>query len=523
MEAPMPCSPYIHFLNLLASESTKIGGNLMLITDTIQQSALNHPEKTAIQLGENKLTYLDLHKNVQTAAAFFSTQSIKESQGKVGLYLPNSIVFLQYFLGAISAGWIAVPLDPKWKQNELDERLSQSDLDLIITTTVLKNRLNTQNEKVIVDIEINSLTVNEKRITVDSIHDELLFYMGFTSGSTGVPKCFVRNHRSWVKSFDCSQKDFGLSERDNVLIPGPLVHSLFLYAAVSTLFLGGTVKLLEKFSAKQTLREIQTGNLSALYAVPTMLAALAKEMNASDERISGIRKIISSGAKWEPGLKDKINGLFPSAELIEFYGASELSFVSYINHSITNDKPLSVGSPFHNVSLSIRNEGIEAARGEIGTLYVKSEMLFSHYLNHPDANNEVWDENGWLTVGDLAKMDDDNHLYIVGRKNNMIISGGQNVYPEEIENLLHTLEGIDEAVVFSQPDDYWGEQVMAAVKLQCDSVLTARDIQRYCREHLSVYKVPKQILFTKEFPYTESGKIARAKIKDFFKQGVFTK
>jgi long-chain acyl-CoA synthetase len=490
----------------------------VLITDTIQKSALLYPEKTAIQMGKERISYQELNKNVKRIASFFRKPLIEESQGKAALYLPNGIDFLQYFLGAISAGWISIPLDLKWKESELEERLEQSQPDLIITTEELQNKMNYKGSKIILVSSIeNPKPIEEINSTVE---DESLFYMGFTSGSTGIPKCFVRSHRSWVKSFACSKKDFGLTESDTTLVPGPLVHSLFLYAAISTLYLGGMVKLLSKFSAVQTLKEVETGEVSALYAVPTMLAALTKEMDHQHEA-PRLNKIISSGAKWEPGLKDKINTLFPNTELFEFYGASELSFVSFINHRADIQKPLSVGRPFHNVELSIRKDGNEVEPGEIGTLYVKSEMLFSHYLNRPDANKEVWDEDGWLTVGDLAKLDEEGDLYIIGRSNNMMISGGQNVYPEEIENVLHSLDGIEEAVVFGMPDSYWGEKVSAAIILKDEADLTARDIQRFCRKHLSTFKVPKHIIFTNEFPYTSSGKIARSKVKEIYSQGVF--
>lgn len=491
----------------------------MLITDTIQKSAFLYPEKTAIQMGRERISYQELNKNVKRIASFFRKQPFEESQGKAALYLPNGIDFLQYFLGAISAGWISIPLDLKWKESELNERLEQSHPDLVITTEELQNKVNHKGSKIILVSSIEDSTPIEE---INSIaKDESLFYMGFTSGSTGIPKCFVRSHRSWVKSFTCSEKDFGLSASDIILVPGPLVHSLFLYAAISTLYLGGTVKLLPKFSAAQTLKEIETDEISALYAVPTMLAAITKEMNNKNDT-RRLKKIISSGAKWEPGLKDKINTLFPNTELFEFYGASELSFVSFINHRAEIQKPLSVGRPFHNVELSIRKDELEVAQGEIGTLYVKSEMLFSHYLNRPDANKEVWDDDGWLTVGDLAKLDEEGHLYIIGRSNNMIISGGQNVYPEEIENVLHWLDGIEEAVVFGVPDSYWGEKISAAVIINENLDLTARDIQRFCRKHLSTFKVPKHIIYTKEFPYTSSGKIARSKVKEFYSQGVFS-
>ncbi|MCM3717634.1 AMP-binding protein [Fictibacillus phosphorivorans] len=489
----------------------------MRITDTIQKNAALYPDKTAIQMGTENISYRELDKNIKKIASFFNKLPFEESQGKAALYLPNGIDFLQSFLGAISAGWIAIPLDLKWKERELNERLEQSQPDLILTTEVLQRRVNHKNATLtLVSAIADSVPFEENK---NRVSDKSLFYMGFTSGSTGIPKCFVRSHRSWVKSFVCSKKDFGLTESDTVLVPGPLVHSLFLYAAISTIYLGGTVKLLPKFSAVRTLTEIETDEASVLYTVPTMLAGLTKEMNKPNNMLQ-LKKIISSGAKWEPGLKGRINRLFPKSELIEFYGASELSFVSFITHRADKQKALSVGRPFHNVELSIRKDGNEVERGEIGTLYVKSEMLFSHYLNRPDANKEVW-ENGWLTVGDLAKLDEDGDLYIIGRSNNMMISGGQNVYPEEIENVLHSLKGIEEAVVFGIPDPYWGEKVSAAILLNEHEELTTRDIQRICRKHLSIYKVPKHIIFKKKLPYTSSGKIARSKVKEMYGQGVF--
>jgi long-chain acyl-CoA synthetase len=489
----------------------------LLITDPIEKNARLYPKKSAIEMEDQKVTYTELLENIRRIGAFFSHEPKKGLQGVAALFVPNGIPFLEFFLGAASKGWIAVPLDLKWKQNELTERLNQAKPDVIITTKEYKDRLSLWEGKVVLDKDVPLYTP----IEAQTASEDSLFYMGFTSGSTGVPKCFVRNHRSWVKSFACSKEEFGLTDRDTVLVPGPLVHSLFLYAAISTLFLGGTVKLLSKFSAVKTLNVVQAKQATALYAVPTMLAALLKEMESAGT-IPSLKKIISSGAKWEPGLKDRIQQYFQETDLLEFYGASELSFVSYINHRSAVRKPLSVGRPFHNVKLSIRDkDGNEVGLNDVGTLYVKSDMLFSHYINRPDANKEVWSDGGWLTVGDLAKVDEDGDLYIIGRSNNMIISGGQNVYPEEIEKVLNMMEGVDEAIVFGTPDPYWGQKISAAILVEED-ILTVRDVQRFCRKHLSVFKVPKQVIFTKELPYTSSGKIARAQVKEMYSQGVYT-
>ena len=269
--------------------------------------------------------------------------------------------------------------------------------------------------------------------------------MGFTSGTTGVPKAFLRSHDSWVASFDCNRHDFHMDETDHVLIPGALIHSHFLYGAISTLALGGTVYLMERFSPVQALGFIEKFPMTVLYVVPTMLEALLMENITVNQTL----KIICSGAKWEEDSKQRFQKRFPQVTMFEFYGASELSFVSVLDNAGNKNKPDSVGKPCHNVEIQIRNTTTgENTKREIGKIFVRSRMIFAGYF-HPESRSiqSITDETGWVTVDDMGYLDEDGYLYIVGREKNMILYGGVNIFPEEIESVLMAHPEVEEAAV----------------------------------------------------------------------------
>ncbi|MDQ0339331.1 acyl-CoA synthetase (AMP-forming)/AMP-acid ligase II [Caldalkalibacillus uzonensis] len=256
--------------------------------------------------------------------------------------------------------------------------------------------------------------------------------------------------------------------------------------------------------------------VSVLFIVPTMAAAIMQELEHREEVPTAhhLQKIISSGAKWQAVDKRKLGTFFPHTGLYEFYGASELSFVSVLSPQDQLSRGASVGRPFYGVEISIRNQdGQEVAPGEVGQVYVKSDMFFSGYVHDQQATQEVL-QGEWATVGDVGTVDEDGYLYLVGRAKNMIISGGLNVYPEEVERVLKQLPCIEEAAVIGVPDDYWGEKVAAVVKFRTGERLEQEEIRQYVRQYLARYKCPREIIEVSTFPYTSSGKIARRKLQE---------
>lgn len=213
------------------------------------------------------------------------------------------------------AGWVCVPLDVKWKKDELKERLAISNSDMVVTEGYKLNDILDEERRVFAIDEWKQII--ENYLPRDYLGENVQnapFYMGFTSGSTGKAKAFLRAQQSWVHSFDCNVYDFHMRKEDSILIAGTLVHSLFLYGAISALYEGQTVHVMRKFIPDQVLDKLETENISVMYTVPTMLESLYKENRIIENKM----KIISSGAKWEAEAKEKIKSIFPYAKNTNF-------------------------------------------------------------------------------------------------------------------------------------------------------------------------------------------------------------
>jgi long-chain acyl-CoA synthetase len=474
------------------------------ITETYEKFAHHFPNKMAIQTHNQQLNYQDWYELINKTASWLD--SFNTPNPTLGILMPNGIPFLQLFTGASMAGWTAVPFDIKWKEAELSKRLTLSLPTILITTREIFHHVNPLLPNVMIweDClnEINHSNLIHKRKS----DENLPFYMGFTSGTTGEPKAFIRSHESWVASFACNRFDFLMDETDHVLIPGALIHSHFLYGAISTLYLGGTVYLLEKFSPTQGLSCIESNPITTIFVVPTMLEAFLKEGRTIESSI----KILSSGAKWTEKSKQEIRNTFLNMTMFEFYGASEMSFISVLSDDENNQKAESVGKPCHGVEIQIRHPNNELAKPyNIGKIYVRSKLIFTGYIDGDKrAINPIQDANGWATVDDMGYFDEDGYLYIVGREKNMILYGAINIFPEEIEKVISLHPDVEEVAVVGVFDPYWGQITAAVVKGNVSKL----DLKRVCKRHLASYKIPRKWYFLNEMPHTTSGKIARAQL-----------
>ncbi|MFP7231750.1 acyl-CoA synthetase [Bacillus subtilis] len=475
----------------------------MTITHTYSSTAETSPGRVAIHTESQQITYRDWARLVSQTANWLRSQPSMPK--RVAILLPNSVAFLQLFAGAAAAGCTAIPIDTRWSAAECKERLSVSNADLVVTTAFFKHKLMDSETPVVLLDNCMANIAEESTAPLPIVDPEHPFYMGFTSGSTGKPKAFTRSHRSWIESFTCTESDFSISSNDTVLIPGTLMSSHFLYGAISTLFLGGTVCLLKKFSPSQTKEWLNREPVSVLYTVPTMTDALTRIEGFPSNPV----KVISSGADWSAESKKKLAATWPHLKLYDFYGTSELSFVTYSLPEDSQRKPHSAGRPFHNVQIEIRNaDGERCQPGEIGKIFVKSPMRFSGYVNgsRPDE---------WLTVDDMGFVDEDGFLYISGRENGMIVYGGLNIFPEEIERVLLSCPEVENAAVIGIPDEYWGEIAVAVIHGNTD----ARKLKAWCKQKLASYKIPKKWVFTECLPETSSGKIARSRLRKWLEEG----
>lgn len=478
---------------------------MQTITGLYHRHVLRHPDKIAIRTATEEITYFEWNRIVCQTANWLT--QITDAKETIGIFMPNHSGFLQLFSGAAMSGRIAATFDAKSKSAELTQRLAIASPSVIITTEALVDRIKDTDASVILWKDAQEKIGTYEPLFELDVEKETPFYMGFTSGTTGVPKAFIRAHESWIASFDCNRQDFQMDETDHVLIPGALIHSHFLYGAVSTLALGGTVYLMNHFSPREVFNLIEKFPVTVLYAVPTMLEAMLSE----NKMINQALKIICSGAKWEVDSKKRMKQYFPRITMFEFYGASELSFVTVLDDASNQSKPGSVGKACHNVELEIRNPVIdEATQRECGKIFVRSPMIFLGYL-HPESGTiqPVTDREGWMTVDDVGYLDEDGYLYIVGREKNMILFGGVNIFPEEIETLLMTHKDVEEAVVIGIEDTYWGQIPVAVVKGSASKAT----LKMLCKDYLSPYKFPRKWCFVEDIPYTTTGKIARMQVK----------
>lgn len=330
-----------------------------------------------------------------------------------------------------------------------------------------------------------------------------LFYCGFTSGSTGTPKGYVRDHASWLNSFDLSNREFGMAQESRVVLAGQLTHSLHLYGAVCGLASGQEVVLSPRFDPRSLISKLQSAEAGAvLYATPTQIHFIAEAARRSG-KIPSVRRVLASGAKWRDSDRKALQEIFPNARLIEFYGASETSFIT-ISDDVVHAPEGSVGRAPEGIEISIGEPEAPLAPGEPGAIWVKSALLFSRYLCGEDPQT-LW-RNGWLTFGDHGFMDTNGYLYLTGRANRMIITSGLNVYPEEVEAGLLSHPSVIAAVVVGLRDPVRGQRLEAAVQLKTPLVDAERALVGHCRSRLAAGKLPRRIHVLDEIPLTAGGK-----------------
>ena len=488
----------------------------MLIADRFLRWAERNPNKTAVVVGSQAISYADLRARAEQVAMRIGTAHDAQTAPHCGLMLTDGIDFISVFFGVTMAGATAMVLDPKWTTPEMVGVLREIPPALLFINPGQLG-VATPPPPQVRPIFIHGDGSRDDQLRLPQppnnppppVSPDAAFYIGFTSGTTGKPKAFIRSHRSWLASLDAAAMEFPLGEDEHVLVPGRLLHSLSLYAVLETLSSGATAYMLPDFIADDGLGVVRRHQVTRIHGVPTMYTALCAAV-AADECFPAVRTLLSGGAKLSATLRSKLARVFPRAMITEYYGASELSFVTVARADCPAE---SVGRPFHGVELSLRrDDGSEVSPGETGRLYVRSPMVCSGALQ-PQDNSGFRMEADWATVGDLAWHDESGCIHLAGREGGMIISGGLNVYPAEVETVLQALPEVAETAVFGLPDPYWGERVCAVIRWRDSAKLTRADLRERCSQHIDRRKCPQQFFAIRRFAYTESGKIAFAVLR----------
>ena len=551
----------------------------MLITDAFIHHGMQQSDHIAVEFGASRYTYGQLLTAVQQVAfavqardrcpsvdGGLSKDSLSErwfkhssrsgfslrNQPCVALLISNRVEFLEVFLGTALAGGVAMVLNPDWPLAQIQRVLSRWAPDVLIAEAPILKRLggdvsgewDVPMKAIAVDASHSSPFLDYQDWKAESAeslpaipHDnDIPFYIGFTSGTTGLPKGVIRCHASWVNSFRAGQVEFGFGADEQILVPGAFVHSLSLYSAVEALMHGATLHGLSAFTPKAVLQRLTNASITRLIAVPTLLSAIARAASLVRLTVPSIRTVISGGSKLSPSLRSQLHIIFPNACILEYYGASELSFISLAS-SAESVSAHSVGRPFHGVEVSVRrDDGTAVKPGDIGWIGIRSKMLCSGYLDATDGSG-FRIEDGWATVGDRGWIDEAGYLYLAGRERDMLICNGINVYPSAIEAVLLAHPAIEEAVVIGLPDDCRGDLICAVLKMHTEIGLEQTQenlVQRnpaslnraaliaYLKAHLESSKCPRRFFRIDTFPLTTSGKIKRLVLKSQILNGSLT-
>ena len=471
------------------SRDVKAGAEPSEITVALGRHAAAKPAHPAFVFDGITLSRMELIEQVEELAAWFARTL--PAAARLALVLPGGAAFLTAFLAGVRAGCNVQVLNPDWPERLRAEVVERLRPDLVVTAAEALPPADTA------------------AAALPSPSIDIPFYTGFTSGSTGLPKGFVRTQRSWLDSFVSDQAEFGYGADDIFAVPGSFAHSMPLYGTLRGLYAGARVLCLGAMRPDRMLDAMITENATVLYAVPTQVQAIVEAAERSGTTAPTVRLVLTGGAKASEALKARISAVFPEAEFVEFYGTSELSYVT-VARAGERPPPLSVGRPFSGVRLHILDAaGASLPAGEVGQIFVESPFRFLGYaLAEGGGAQQVSDAlPGAIAVGDTGFLDDGGFLHLVGRTDRMIVSSGRNIHPEAVEMVLEQHTGVARAAVFGVDDPLRGKRLVAVIAPRPDAAPpTAASLARHVAAALPAHSVPHRFLRLDDWPLTMSGK-----------------
>ncbi|MBY3205121.1 class I adenylate-forming enzyme family protein [Rhizobium laguerreae] len=492
----------------------------MPIHAQLLRHATETPDKPALVIDGRSLSYGELY--LRAKAIFRFLKELPRSNHRMfdlpgvetlaALSLGNHIGFAEYFAAATAFPNACAVIDPMMPSKTVERIIERLAPDVLIVdddagpSAEIARRLGIP--LVVAGAEPFDLGAGGDDLPVDA---DGIFLIGFTSGTTAEPKAYYRSRAPWRRSLDRGRVVFELEDAPSTMCPGALAHGLALYALVEALDAGGTFHSVRKWDPGVVARTLSSWHVERLVAVPTHIAGIATA-RAGEPALTSLRDVLTAGAKLDRNEVDSMRRLFPNARIREYYGASELGFMTVstlVGGEI--DFPIErVGQAYPGVGISIRDpEENDVGTDVAGTIFVKSDLIADGYLWGDDGHAFRVTEAG-ATVGDLGELDADGMLRVIGRAGGMMISGGNNIYPAEVESALKACPGVEDAVVFGLPDAYFGQRIVAVVS---GETVDPKILADHCAQMLGKYKIPKQFYHIRSWPMTSSGKISRGQVE----------
>jgi long-chain acyl-CoA synthetase len=494
-----------------------MGTNLASI---VTASAARDAAAPAVRLGGRTLTYGELEEGSARVATLLRERGL-EPGDRVGVMLPNVLEFPLAYYGVLRAGGVVVPMNVLLKKREIAFYLEDSGAKLILAwhgfvEEAREGAAAAGAELLAVEPEefAASLAAVEPAAEMAAVDDEDTAVILYTSGTTGKPKGAELSHVNLLRNCDVSARtNTTVGQGDVVLGALPLFHSFGQTVSMNaSVLVGATLTLVPKFDPAEALETMARDGVTHFYGVPTMYGALLHHPGREEYDLSSLRVCMTGGSSMPVEVLRGFEDAF-GAIVLEGYGLSETSPVASCNHPDMERKPGSIGTPIEGVEMRIVDENdAEVAQGEVGEIVIRGHNIMKGYWDRPEATEEAM-RGGWFHSGDMGRVDEEGYFYVVDRKKDMIIRGGYNVYPREVEELLYEHPAIREAAVVGVPHPEWGEEIGAAVVLEPGEELAPEEISAWVRERIAAYKYPRVVWFMEELPKGPTGKIVKREIE----------
>ena len=501
----------------------------------LRESAFARPDKEAVILHPFRLTYAQLDALSNQVASSLRDRGLHVGE-KVAIMLPNVPQFVISYFGVLKAGGVVVPMNVLLKAPEVSFYLSDSGARVLLTwedfageamkgapagvTTFVVNRPGSDAMPEGA-LSFNELMAGSPTFDLEPTSPDDTAVILYTSGTTGKPKGAELTHFNLYMNCTISGGLFGFRDDDVGLAVLPLFHSFGQSSVMNvSIRYGGTISLVPRFEVPAVCEAIQRDRVTVFSGVPTMYFALLHDPQVAGYDLSSLRVAVSGGASMPGEVMTTFERQF-GVTILEGYGLSETSPSASFNQSLEDRRFGSIGKRIWGVDMKIVDEEdspLPAGKDHVGEIVIRGHNVMKGYYNQPEATAEAF-KGGWFHSGDMGYQDEDGFFFIVDRKKELIIRGGFNVYPREIEEVLYAHPAVQEAAVIGVPDERLGEEVSAIVSLKAGQSVTEDDLIAFTKERVAAYKYPRTIRFVDSLPKGPTGKILKKELKQQLEDG----
>jgi long-chain acyl-CoA synthetase len=479
-----------------------------------------HPDRVALRCDDLQFTFAEFDAAAARVATLLEQAGV-EPGDRVGVMLPNTPAFAIAFYGIMYRGAVAVPMNPLLKAREVAYYLSNSGAKALFATPAFADEATAGAAEVrarcwvVDDAALMKLIADLPEHSPLERADDDVAVILHTSGTTGKPKGAMLTHGNLSRNCDVSVRTLVETGPDDVVMGClPLFHVFGLTCGLnSSVLAGAMLTLIPRFDPRKALEVIERDAVTVFEGVPTMYSALLSVAEeASPEATRSLRTCVSGGAALPVQVLADFEKAF-GCTVLEGYGLSESSPAAAFNHPNRPRKAGSIGTPIQGVQMRVVDlDGVEVPQGDTGQIQIRGHNVMKGYWNLPDATKDTITADGWLNTGDVGRVDEDGYFYIVDRTKDMIIRGGYNVYPREIEEVLYEHPAVAEAAVIGIPHDSLGEEVGAAVALKKGASATPDELRDYVKARVAAYKYPRLVWLVDALPKGPTGKLLKREI-----------